>query len=109
MLPLGLLTSLGGIGLQIGVALATKLLSERFISRGVVLTLKALSRRTATPWDDQLVGYIRDEIAPDMQLEQPEGWVVHETTETVVLPQAMSQGAPGGSPKGNLVERKGAM
>lgn len=75
------------IALNIFLSLLMKLLSERFISKGIILALKEIAKRTQNKWDDNLVKMVKDEIAPDMQLEHPEDWPIHEETKTIILPK----------------------
>lgn len=77
---------LSGFVLNILIGLGTKLLTERFISRGILIAFREISKRTNNDWDDNLLKLIRDEIAPDMQLDQPKDWVIHESTEVITIP-----------------------
>lgn len=90
---------ISGLLLNLLVGLGSKLLTERFISRAIVIALREIASRTHNTWDDDLVASIRDEVAPDMQMEQPKDWVVHESTELLTIPS---------NPE-NLTERKAAM
>jgi len=40
---------------QAGLTIAFKLLTEKFLSRALVIGLRELARKTETKWDDELV------------------------------------------------------
>lgn len=46
--------------------MAVKLLTERFLSRLIVLGLRECAKRTANTWDDELAKVVQEEVAPDM-------------------------------------------
>jgi hypothetical protein len=65
-----MITSLVALGVNVFGGMAVKMLTERFISRLVIIALRECSKRTANKWDDELVALVVDEVAPDMKNEK---------------------------------------
>lgn len=66
-----MLASIGSLALQAALGIGLKLLTERFISRAIVIALKECSRRTTNTWDDELVVEMEKALGDAKQESKP--------------------------------------